>query len=335
MNAWKNGKATDSPASNDTGERGLLWRDAVSTDVFECASVDAAEALGNWKSSKTGKRRGRKVLFPKFRAKHKDKPRYRLVLDTMPPLLHARGDARRRADQLSTMTDRPDAAGDVARRGAVRRTALVTAGVLDRTAAAPEGAVAAGDWLVDRVVWKGWAAALRRAVDEWAAANPLSPGLAPEAAVRRAGIPDPRLIGALAAEAGLVVDNHGVRGRETGIRFPEPVRPRVGGICGGLRDAPFAAPGAADLARQGLSRRHLAAAVASGLLYRVADGVYLLPDALPEAVRRLAGLGQPFTVSQARAVWDTSRRVAVPLLEHLDQRGLTCRIDAAHRIVRR
>ncbi|SNY62525.1 RNA-guided endonuclease TnpB family protein [Paractinoplanes atraurantiacus] len=84
MNAWKNGKAPDSPTSDGTGERGLLWRDSVCADVFECASVDAAESLGNWKSSKAGRRKGRKVGFPKFRAKRKDKPRFRLRSKSKP-----------------------------------------------------------------------------------------------------------------------------------------------------------------------------------------------------------------------------------------------------------
>jgi selenocysteine-specific elongation factor len=42
-------------------------------------------------------------------------------------------------------------------------------------------------------------------------------------------------------------------------------------------------------------------------------------------------LPQPFTVSQARRALDTTRRVAVPLLEHLDRAGLTERLDEVHR----
>ena len=45
----------------------------------------------------------------------------------------------------------------------------------------------------------------------------------------------------------------------------------------------------------------------------------------------MARLPQPFTVSQARQALDTSRRVAVPLLEHLDRRGLTERLDETRR----
>ncbi|MDI6103387.1 selenocysteine-specific translation elongation factor [Actinoplanes sp. NEAU-A12] len=257
-----------------------------------------------------------------------------VVLDTMPPRLHARGDARRRATRLSAMSDRPTVLDEVSRRGAVRREHLVTAGVMSRLGAAPDSVITAGEWLVDPVVWKEWAAALRRAVDEWAVSNPLSPGLPPEAAARRAGISDPRLIGALTAEAGLVLDSGGIRGRETGIRFPEPVRRALDEVRAGLREDPFGAPGAEDFARLGLSRQHLAAAVTAGVLYRVADGVYLLPGAIAEAIRRLIALEQPFTVSQAREAWGTSRRVAVPLLEHLDQQGATRRLDTARRVVR-
>jgi selenocysteine-specific elongation factor len=256
-----------------------------------------------------------------------------VVLDTMPPQLHARGDARRRATTLSAMSDRLTVSDEVRRRGAVQREALVTAGVTSRTAATPGDVITAGEWLVDPVVWRQWAAALRRAVHEWAAANPLSPGLAPEAAARRAGIGDARLVGALTAEAGLVLDSGGLRSRETGVRFPAAVQRSLDDVRARLRDTPFAAPGAGDLAGHGLSRQHLAAAVTAGLLCRIADGVYLLPDAPDEAVRRLAALEQPFTVSQARAVWDTSRRVAVPLLEHLDRLGATRRLDTARRVI--
>ena len=50
-------------------------------------------------------------------------------------------------------------------------------------------------------------------------------------------------------------------------------------------------------------------------------------------MRVLAGLPQPFTMSQARQALGTSRRVAVPLLEHLDDRGWTRRVDGRLRVV--
>ena len=62
----------------------------------------------------------------------------------------------------------------------------------------------------------------------------------------------------------------------------------------------------------------------------------LLPGAPAMAMRELSTLDQPFTTSQARQALDTTRRVVIPLLEHLDARGWTRRLDAGHReVVRR
>ena len=81
--AWKNGTAADSPVADD-GARGLPWRTEVAADVFECASVDAAQALANYKASVLGARAGIKVGFPDFRAKHRDRPRFRLRSKSKP-----------------------------------------------------------------------------------------------------------------------------------------------------------------------------------------------------------------------------------------------------------
>jgi selenocysteine-specific elongation factor len=49
-----------------------------------------------------------------------------------------------------------------------------------------------------------------------------------------------------------------------------------------------------------------------------------------------AGLAQPFTASQAREALGTTRKVIVPLLEHLALRGRTRRdADARHSITGR
>ena len=66
---------------------------------------------------------------------------------------------------------------------------------------------------------------------------------------------------------------------------------------------------------------------------RLAGGVVVLPNAPALAMRELARLEQPFTTSQARQVWGTTRRVAIPLLEHLDARGWTRRLDGTTRTI--
>ena len=77
FNAWKNGQSDDSPVDED-GTRGLAWRHELPGDVFECASVDAARALENFSSSWRGKRSGAPVGFPRFQAKGKVTPSFRL-----------------------------------------------------------------------------------------------------------------------------------------------------------------------------------------------------------------------------------------------------------------
>ena len=83
FNAWKNGTAPDSPVGED-GTRGLAWRGEVAADVFECASVDAAQALANYKDSVSGARAGIRVGFPSFCSKHSDRPRFRLRSKSAP-----------------------------------------------------------------------------------------------------------------------------------------------------------------------------------------------------------------------------------------------------------
>lgn len=82
MNAWKDGRALDSRVAvdEDTGEvvRGLPWRGEVSADVFECASVNAAQALRNWTDSRNGARAGKPAGFPRFKSRHKTTPAFRL-----------------------------------------------------------------------------------------------------------------------------------------------------------------------------------------------------------------------------------------------------------------
>ncbi len=77
MNAWKDGRAADAP-TNDDGTRGLAWRGEVSADVFETASVNAAQALKNWADSRRGSRAGKAAGFPLYKSRHRTTPTFRL-----------------------------------------------------------------------------------------------------------------------------------------------------------------------------------------------------------------------------------------------------------------
>ncbi|WP_208317882.1 selenocysteine-specific translation elongation factor, partial [Dermatophilus congolensis] len=98
-----------------------------------------------------------------------------------------------------------------------------------------------------------------------------------------------------------------------------------------LATHPFAAPERDELTANHLSPKHIAAAVRLGRLIDLGDNIVLTPRAPALAMRELATLPQPFTTSQARQKLGTTRRVIIPLLEELDRRGWTRRIDAGHR----
>ena len=81
MNAWKDGRAPDARVEiQDDGAivRGLPWRSEVSSDVFETASVNAAQALKNWADSRKGARAGKAAGFPRFKSRHRTTPKFRI-----------------------------------------------------------------------------------------------------------------------------------------------------------------------------------------------------------------------------------------------------------------
>jgi hypothetical protein len=48
---------------------GLLWRREVCQQVFEEAAVDLGNGLAAWSDSRSGKRKGKRVGFPRFKKK--------------------------------------------------------------------------------------------------------------------------------------------------------------------------------------------------------------------------------------------------------------------------
>jgi selenocysteine-specific elongation factor len=249
------------------------------------------------------------------------------VLDVAPPPLRRRGDAARRATVLSTMDGVPSLAGELRRRGLIRRAELVRMGV-----PAGDTAPVAGDWLADPAYWSALRERLAAAVTRYLDAHPLEPGAPVEALRHALDLPDRALVDALVS-APLVARSGriGPAGRDAAL--PPAVARAVERVRADLADRPFHAPDAARLAELGLGPRELAAAVRAGALLRIADGVVLGPDALGEAVAVLARLPQPFTLSEAREALRTTRRVAVPLLELLDRKGATRRLPDDRRTV--
>jgi selenocysteine-specific elongation factor len=258
------------------------------------------------------------------------------ILDVDPRALTRRGAGRRRAAELGTMSPRGDAAHETARRGAVRADVLARRGIAVPDPL-PSGLRRTGEWLVAERAIAGWADALRAAVAAEHDRDELSAGITRGAALDLLArgvlpLPDASLLAlvlpsaGLAAQDGRVIDPQ----RTAGLGAAEP---QVAELEVRLRAHPFRAPEADDLVALHLGARELAAAEKQGRLLRLPDDVVLLPTAPALAMRELARLEQPFTLSAARQALGTTRRVAVPLLEHLDARGWTRRVDGSSREV--
>ncbi len=116
--------------------------------------------------------------------------------------------------------------------------------------------------------------------------------------------------------------------------LPAEVEQALVALADELADRPFSAPTADRLRDLGLDVARIAAAAKAGRLLRLAPGVVLLPGADARAVEVLGELPQPFTTSEARSRLGTSRRVVLPLLEHLDRARLTRRLPDDRRLVR-
>jgi selenocysteine-specific elongation factor len=245
------------------------------------------------------------------------------VLDVAPPRFRRRGSAAAAGRDLATWPAVPGAVDLLRRHGLLRATDLRAMGVSGLPA--PVG----GDWVADPEHWAELRQQLAANVAAHAGQEPLAPGLPLEAARAGLGLPERQLVERLAAPplavrgGYLMLERDGTRAG--GPALPERVLTAVQLLRKDLAGQPFAAPEAARLRELGLDSRALAAAARAGLLLRLADQVVLAPGADEQAARILAGLPGPFTAAEARQALHTTRRVAIPLLEYLDRRGLTRR----------
>jgi selenocysteine-specific elongation factor len=257
------------------------------------------------------------------------------VLDVMPPRLRGSGAAAAAQRELASWPE-PPAVRDLLRRHRLLRARSASAmGLCDLPPPV------SGDWLTDPEHWQRLRRLLVRAVAAHAASDPLAAGLPVDAARAELGLPDRGLVEALAAGqpgdgaaeplelAGGYLRRGGARGTQP-AQVPDAVRV----ILADLADAPFRAPDAARLQELGLDNRAAAAAERAGLLLRLPGNIILAAGAADQAARILARLPQPFTAAEARQALETTRRVAIPLLEHLDRAGVTRRLPDDRRVMR-
>ncbi|HZJ08000.1 MAG TPA: SelB C-terminal domain-containing protein [Nocardioidaceae bacterium] len=255
------------------------------------------------------------------------------VLDPAPDPLRRRGAAQARATELALHDGTPDGAQEVRRRGLVRLSALRRIGV-DVAALRQQpgqqldgvdlGNLVVGDWVLSAAQVGGLRARLEELLRDHDRHSPLDLGLPVAAAAKALGLPSPELVQAL-VRAPLTLSQGRVM-TQRAVVLPKQVNRALAELERDLRGEPFSAPTAHRLRDLGLDARAIAAATRAGRLLKLSDGIVLLQGADRAAASWLGELPQPFTTSEARVRLRTSRRVALPLLAHLDRIGLTQRL---------
>ncbi|MDK8546021.1 selenocysteine-specific translation elongation factor [Corynebacterium pseudodiphtheriticum] len=280
------------------------------------------------------------------------------VIDVYPPELNRRGAARRRAEELALLADvSPSDATTTAAASPshatstpapspspftdptayVQRVGYVPVGKLQRAgfavddpAAPPQGIIAFRQWWIAARQITRWKNQLLVALGKHAQDNPLAAGMPRKAAMDAMDLQEDALLGIAVAAAKVEQADGMLRlpGHKVDLGAAEA---SVAKLEAWLADDPFAAPEADELQELRLGAKQLAAAENAGRLLRLGQGIVLLPGAPQEAKKRITQLEQPFTLSAARKALSTTRRVAIPLLEYLDEQGITRRLDGGLR----
>jgi selenocysteine-specific elongation factor len=251
------------------------------------------------------------------------------VVDTRPPA-RAGSDTVERLRALDEAAPEDVAGVRLEWAGVVaeRDLRLDAGGVPDR------GAVRVGSWLMSESAAERAAEAVVAALADHHAEHPLRAGVEPDEARaalarHRAAFADPALADAFLAH----LLSQGTVARDASrYRLPAHQVSTRGSVDADRLVAAVAAaeatpPAVRDLVAAGFDPELVAAACEEGRLVRISPDLVMTPAMVERAVDLIRAAGADgMTVSDVRAKLGTSRKYAVPLLEHLDARGVTRRV---------
>jgi selenocysteine-specific elongation factor len=264
------------------------------------------------------------------------------VLDVSPP-------SRAGADPIARLRARAAAPRDdlpallVEERGAIR-----AADVFGLTGSRAGGGTGVGEWLVAEALGAAVETSVVDTLSAYHAEHPLEPGAGLTVArravmtvLRSARAPtDTALVDALLAG---MADRGTTTMEATTIRLPShrvaldersaDVDRLLEAISGSAEATP---PTVKELVAGGVARDVIDAAAREGLLVRLTPDLVVTPAFVGRAEAAIGAAGEDgITVSALRESLGTSRKYAVPLMEWLDQRGVTKRVGDVRFLRRR
>lgn len=230
-----------------------------------------------------------------------------------------------------------DAGGPIAMTDLLKR-ANVPAGTTDHAFAELE---ARGDVLriggdgsgivASQAGWSGLRAKLAAELAAYHSAYPLRSGMPREEMKSRLKL-EAKVFNAAVAQAAsesVLLDNlNSLRAPAFKVTFSPIQQKSVDALIARFKAQPWAAPSFKE-SEAAVGADVLAALVDSGLVVKLSEDVLLLRETYQAALERIVAhltAGRTITVAQARDLFDTSRKYALALMEHLDARGITRRV---------
>ncbi|MBI5304697.1 MAG: selenocysteine-specific translation elongation factor [Chloroflexi bacterium] len=196
------------------------------------------------------------------------------------------------------------------------------------------GAMALGAAFISAPNWRALVAKIRAAVDDFHKQFPLRAGLPREELKSRLGLPPrvfDRVVERASAETVLVAREDVVCRPDFTITFSPELQRKVSALLAQFDRAPYAPPSGGD-AESALGVEAVNVLVTQDKLVRLNESVLLAPTAYRAmrewVVATIQAQGQ-VTAAQVRDRFDTSRKYAVALLEHLDSARVTKRVGDA------
>ncbi len=199
-------------------------------------------------------------------------------------------------------------------------------------------AVAGNRYLVSAAGWRQLTEQLQAVLADYHRQYPLRLGMPREELKSRLQPRRPwpgrlfnELVGRATAE-GVVAEVEGaVRTADHVVRFTPQQQKQVDAVLGRFRAQPYTPPSVAE-ATASVGPDVLQALIEANTLTRISEDVLFLTETYEQIVARimthLRAEGS-ITVAQVRDLFGTSRKYALPLMEHLDERRLTRRVGDA------
>ena len=185
--------------------------------------------------------------------------------------------------------------------------------------------------VISRAAWASLSGAIADDLRAYHAAFPLRPGMPREELKSKLGLAPKTFndVVALAVTQGLLVESAAfVRAADFAVTFTPDQQRAIESLLARFKSAPYATPSAKEV-EAGVGTDVLMALLEQGKLVKVSDEVLFLPQtymAMVERVKVHLQQSGTITVAQVRDLFDTSRKYALALLEHLDAKGITKRV---------